>query len=59
MLPLLFILCMDIVNVDLQMLHPWTLLYDDDVMLAFETQDRVEKLVNQWKIMLSEFWTET
>lgn len=52
---LLFILCMNTVTADLQMLHPWTLLYADNVMLACKTWDGIEWLVNQWKTHLYEF----
>uniref|UniRef100_W5MVX7 Reverse transcriptase domain-containing protein n=1 Tax=Lepisosteus oculatus TaxID=7918 RepID=W5MVX7_LEPOC len=41
--PLLFILCMDTVNKDIQTRHPWTLLYADDVMRASETRHSLEQ----------------
>ncbi|ETE72378.1 hypothetical protein L345_01795, partial [Ophiophagus hannah] len=39
LLPILFILCMDTVTADLQMPHPWTMLYANNVMLTCEGVD--------------------
>lgn len=53
--PLLFILCMDTATADLHTPHPWTLLYADDVMVASETREDLERQVNEWKTRLDEF----
>uniref|UniRef100_A0A914WD71 Reverse transcriptase domain-containing protein n=1 Tax=Plectus sambesii TaxID=2011161 RepID=A0A914WD71_9BILA len=50
--PLLFILCMDTVSADLQTPHPWTLLYADDVLIASETRQELERLVDKWNSRL-------
>ncbi|KAK6736534.1 hypothetical protein RB195_019302 [Necator americanus] len=41
--PLLFILCMDTITKEIQKQHPWTLLFADDVMLASESRDDLQK----------------
>ncbi|KAK6764712.1 hypothetical protein RB195_024877 [Necator americanus] len=42
--PLLFILCLDTITKEIQKLHPRTLLFADDVMLASESRDDLQKL---------------
>ncbi|XP_028677996.1 uncharacterized protein LOC114667054 [Erpetoichthys calabaricus] len=49
LLPLLFVLCMDVVTSNLQTPHPWLLLYADDIFLADED---LEWLTQQWKTHL-------
>ncbi|ETN79954.1 reverse transcriptase [Necator americanus] len=43
--PLLFILCMDTITKEIQKQHLWTLLFADDVMLASESRDDLQKHV--------------
>uniref|UniRef100_A0A914X791 Reverse transcriptase domain-containing protein n=1 Tax=Plectus sambesii TaxID=2011161 RepID=A0A914X791_9BILA len=50
--PLLFILCMDTVSANLQTPHPWTLLYANNVLIASETRQELERLVDEWNSRL-------
>ncbi|KAK6762963.1 hypothetical protein RB195_023610 [Necator americanus] len=53
--PLLFILCMDTMTKEIQKQHPWTLLFADDVMLASESRDDLQKQVQSWKDRLQQY----
>ncbi|KAK6762472.1 hypothetical protein RB195_023264 [Necator americanus] len=53
--PLLFILCMDTITKEIQKQHPWTLLFADDVMLASEPLDDLQKQVQSWKDRLQQY----
>ncbi|ETN85809.1 reverse transcriptase [Necator americanus] len=53
--PLLFILCMDTITKEIQKQHPWTLLFADDVMLAAESRDDLQKQVQSWKDQLQQY----
>ncbi|KAK6737186.1 hypothetical protein RB195_019713 [Necator americanus] len=53
--PLLFILCMDTITKEIQKQHPWTLLFADDVMLASESRDDLQKQVQSWKDQLQQY----
>jgi hypothetical protein len=53
--PLLFVLCMDTVTSDLQMPHPWSLLYADDVLLAAEERQRLQEQAQEWNDRLAEY----
>ncbi|KAK6757912.1 hypothetical protein RB195_015624 [Necator americanus] len=53
--PLLFILCMDKITKEIQKQHPWTLLFADDVMLASESRDDLQKQVQSWKDQLQQY----
>ncbi|ETN71743.1 hypothetical protein NECAME_19189 [Necator americanus] len=44
--PLLFILC---ITKEIEKQHPWTLLFADDIMLASESRDDLQKRVQSWK----------
>ncbi|KAK6764156.1 hypothetical protein RB195_024471 [Necator americanus] len=52
--PLLFILCMDTITKEIQKQHPWTLLFADDVMLASDSRDDLQKQVQSWKYRLQQ-----
>jgi len=52
--PLLFILCMDTATADLQMPHPWCLLYADDVVLADKDRLALQEKAQAWKDRLME-----
>ncbi|KAK6745004.1 hypothetical protein RB195_011613 [Necator americanus] len=55
-LPLLLsILCMDTITKEIQKQHPWTLLFTDDVMLASESRDDLQKQVQSWKDRLQHY----
>ncbi|VDP25932.1 unnamed protein product [Heligmosomoides polygyrus] len=45
---LLFVVVMDAISRDLQMAAPWTLLYADDVMRAFEDKAELERQAQAW-----------
>ncbi|ETN82559.1 reverse transcriptase [Necator americanus] len=53
--PLLFILCMDTITKEIQKQHSWTLLFADDVMLASESRDDLQKHVQSWKDQLQQY----
>ena len=53
--PLLFILCMDTVTADIQLPHPWTLLYADDVELASRSRQELEDSTVRWDARLSKY----
>ncbi|KAK6760556.1 hypothetical protein RB195_021861 [Necator americanus] len=53
--PLLFILCMDTITKEIQKQHPWTLLFADDVMLASESRDDLQKQVQSWNDQLQQY----
>ncbi|KAK6743227.1 hypothetical protein RB195_010468 [Necator americanus] len=53
--PLLFILYMDTITKEIQKQHPWTLLSADDVMLASESRDDLQKQVQSWKDQLQQY----
>ncbi|KAL6728321.1 hypothetical protein Aduo_010102 [Ancylostoma duodenale] len=53
--PLLFIVVMDAVTRDLQRPMPWTLLYADDVMLASEQTEDLERQTQVWSERLTRF----
>ncbi|KAK6762979.1 hypothetical protein RB195_023618 [Necator americanus] len=53
--PLLFILCMDTMTKEIQKQHPWTLLFADDVMLASESRDDLQKQVQSWMDQLQQY----
>ncbi|KAK6750993.1 hypothetical protein RB195_002768 [Necator americanus] len=53
--PLLFKLCMDTITKEIQKQHPWTLLFADDVMLASESRDVLQKQVQSWKDQLQQY----
>ncbi|KAK6735072.1 hypothetical protein RB195_018332 [Necator americanus] len=53
--PLLFILCMDTITKEIQKQHPWTLLFADDVMLAAESRDDLQKQAQSWKDQLQQY----
>ncbi|EYC44370.1 hypothetical protein Y032_0463g1909 [Ancylostoma ceylanicum] len=53
--PLLFIVVMDALTKDLQRPAPWTLLYADDVMLASEDKDELERQTQAWSDRLARF----
>ncbi|ETN86749.1 hypothetical protein NECAME_05837 [Necator americanus] len=46
---LLFILCIVTITKEIQKQHSWTLLFADDVMLASESRDDLQKQVQSWK----------
>ncbi|ETN85821.1 hypothetical protein NECAME_16637 [Necator americanus] len=52
---LLSILCMDTITKEIQKQHPWTLLFTDDVMLASESRDDLQKQVQSWKDRLQHY----
>ncbi|KAK6751745.1 hypothetical protein RB195_003280 [Necator americanus] len=52
--PLLFVLCMDTITKEIQK-HPWTLLFADDVMLASESRDDLQKQVQFFKDRLQQY----
>ncbi|KAK6750120.1 hypothetical protein RB195_002233 [Necator americanus] len=47
--PLLFILCMDTITKEIEKQHPGTLLFADDVMLASESRNDLQKQIQSWK----------
>ncbi|KAK6764003.1 hypothetical protein RB195_024363 [Necator americanus] len=47
---LLFILCIVTITKEIQNQHPWTLLFADDVMLASDSRDDLQKPVQSWKL---------
>ena len=51
--PLLFILIVDWATRDIQRPAPWTLLYADDVMLAHERREDLQRDVQRWKDKLA------
>ncbi|KAK6763040.1 hypothetical protein RB195_023658 [Necator americanus] len=53
--PLLFILCTDTITKEIQKQHPWTLLFADDVMLASESRDDLQKQVQSWMDQLQQY----
>ncbi|VDP00996.1 unnamed protein product [Heligmosomoides polygyrus] len=53
--PLLSVVVMDAITRDLQQPVPWTLLYADDVMLAREEKDDLERQVQAWCDRLARF----
>ncbi|EYC46253.1 hypothetical protein Y032_0403g824 [Ancylostoma ceylanicum] len=53
--PLLFILVMDAITRDLQRPAPWTLLYADDVMLASEQKEDLQRQTQAWSERLALF----
>ncbi|KAK6744938.1 hypothetical protein RB195_011573 [Necator americanus] len=53
--PLLFIMCKDTITKEIQKQHPWTLLFADDVMLASESRDVLQKHVQSWKDRLQQY----
>ncbi|EYB87852.1 hypothetical protein Y032_0256g368 [Ancylostoma ceylanicum] len=53
--PLLFILVMDAITRDLQRPAPWTLLYADDVMLASEQKEDLQRQTQAWSERLARF----
>ncbi|VDP08154.1 unnamed protein product [Heligmosomoides polygyrus] len=53
--PLLFVAVIDAITRDLQQPVPWTLLYADDVMLACEDKDYLERQVQAWCDRLARF----
>ncbi len=53
--PLLFILVMDSVTRDIQKPAPWCLLYADDVMLANDSREELQKEVQTWKDRLAKY----
>ncbi len=46
--PLLFILCMDTATADIQVYHPWSLLFADDIFQADKTCCVFERQVHDW-----------
>ena len=53
--PLLFIVVMNAVTADIQLPHPWSLLFADDVMLAATTRAELERLVQTWSTRLAQY----
>ncbi|VDO73409.1 unnamed protein product [Heligmosomoides polygyrus] len=53
--PLLFVVVMDAITRDLQKPVAWTLLYVDDVVLASEDKDKLEREVQAWYDRLERF----
>ncbi|EYC40923.1 hypothetical protein Y032_0589g369 [Ancylostoma ceylanicum] len=53
--PLLFVLVMDAITRNLQRPAPWTLLYADDVMLASEQKEDLERQTQAWSERLARF----
>ncbi|EYC30944.1 hypothetical protein Y032_0004g1865 [Ancylostoma ceylanicum] len=53
--PLFFVLVMDAITRDLQRPSPWTLLYADDVMLASEQKEDLERQTQAWSDRLARF----
>ncbi|EYC43123.1 hypothetical protein Y032_0502g2619 [Ancylostoma ceylanicum] len=53
--PLVFILCVDAITRDIQKPHPWCLLYADDVLLAAETREELQEVVQLWKERLQRY----
>ncbi|EYC14719.1 hypothetical protein Y032_0039g119 [Ancylostoma ceylanicum] len=51
--PLLLIVVMDALTKDLQRPAPWTLLYADDIMLASEDKDELERQTQAWSDRLA------
>ncbi|ETN86452.1 hypothetical protein NECAME_16316 [Necator americanus] len=46
---------MDTITKEIQNQHPWTLLFADDVMLASESRDDLQKQVQSWKDQLQQY----
>ncbi|KAK6726977.1 hypothetical protein RB195_004962 [Necator americanus] len=46
---------MDTITKEIQKQHPWTLLFADDVMLASESRDDLQKQVQSWKDQLQQY----
>ncbi|KAK6755369.1 hypothetical protein RB195_014003 [Necator americanus] len=46
---------MDTITKEIQKQHPWTLLFADDVMLASESRDDLQKQVQSWKDRLQQY----
>ncbi|ETN82030.1 hypothetical protein NECAME_08237 [Necator americanus] len=46
---------MDTITKEIQKQHPWTLLFADDVMLASEPRDDLQKQVQSWKDQLQQY----
>lgn len=57
LLPLSFILCMDVKSEDLLTPHPWTLFYTDDFMIASWCENRADlkNLLGDWKGKLEQY----
>ncbi|VDO37871.1 unnamed protein product [Heligmosomoides polygyrus] len=53
--PLFFVVVMDAITRDLQKAAPWTLLYADDVMLACEDKNELERQAQEWRDRLALF----
>lgn len=53
--PLLFFLCMDTITADLQLPHPWSLLFADDVFLASKDREETQTTTQLWKTRLDEY----
>ncbi|VDP00189.1 unnamed protein product [Heligmosomoides polygyrus] len=51
--PLLFVIVMDAISRDLQMVARWTLLYADDAMLACEDKTELERQAQAWHCSVS------
>ncbi|KAK6757160.1 hypothetical protein RB195_015154 [Necator americanus] len=46
---------MDTITKEIQKQHPWTLLFAEDVMLASESRDDLQKQVQSWKDQLQQY----
>ncbi|EYC22490.1 hypothetical protein Y032_0017g3382 [Ancylostoma ceylanicum] len=46
---------MDTISSDLQSTTPWTLLYEDDVMIATSTREELQQKVQAWKDRLEQY----
>ncbi|VDP52994.1 unnamed protein product [Heligmosomoides polygyrus] len=53
--PLLFVVVKDAITSDLKKSVPWTWLYADDVMLAYEDKDDLDQQVQAWCDRLATF----
>uniref|UniRef100_A0A914VIK5 Reverse transcriptase domain-containing protein n=1 Tax=Plectus sambesii TaxID=2011161 RepID=A0A914VIK5_9BILA len=52
---LLFVIVMDVTTLDLQKPVPWTLLYAEDVFLASDDREELQRQVQAWKDRLAHF----